>query len=111
RTTSVTSFEAAPTMAYRINDWLSVGAAVRAQYLKVRYFSAAPLAGFPSAGLEGDSFGVGYSLGATLTPAPGTAIGIGFRSALQQDLEGDFIVAGRALSPIKSRVVLPETVS
>jgi len=111
RTTSVLSYEAAPTLAYRINDWLSVGAAVRAQYFKVRYFSATPLAGFPSAGLEGDSFGVGYSLGATLTPAPGTTIGIGFRSALQQDLEGDFIVAGRALTPIKARIVLPETLS
>jgi long-chain fatty acid transport protein len=114
RTTSVFSLEAQPTIAYKVNDWLSVGAGVRAQYLKVRYFSAigpsplfpSPFA--PSAGLEGDSWGIGYSLGATLTPAAGTTIGIGFRSAVQQDLEGEFQYAG---VPIKSRVVLPESVS
>lgn len=117
RTTSVFSFEAAPTLAYKVNDWLSVGAAVRAQYFKVRYFSAtgpsplSPSPFSPSAGLEGDSFGIGYSLGATLTPAAGTTIGIGFRSAVEQDLDGDFLVAGRALAPIRSRIVLPETVS
>lgn len=111
RTTSVRSYEAAPTVAYRVNDWLSVGAAVRAQYFNVRYFSATALPGFPSAGLEGDSFGIGYSLGATLTPFAGTTIGIGFRSAVQQDLEGDFLVSGRAVTPIEARVVLPESIS
>ncbi len=114
RTTSVFSLEAGPTVAYKVNDWLSVGAAVRGQYFKVRYFSAigpspvfpSPFA--PSAGLEGDSFGVGYSLGATLTPAAGTTIGIGFRSAVQHDLDGEFQYAG---VPISARIVLPETVS
>ena len=99
-----------PTIAYKVNDWLSVGAGVRAQYFKVRYFSAigpsplfpSPFA--PSAGLEGDSWGIGYSLGATLTPAAGTSIGIGFRSAVQQDLEGEFQYSG---VPIKVALVLP----
>lgn len=117
RTTSVTSFDVAPTVAYRVNDWLSVGASVRGQYFKVRYFSAiGPSPDFPSpfapsAGLEGDSFGIGYSLGATLTPAPGTTIGLGFRSGIEHDIEGDFLVAGRSVSPIKSRIVVPEIVS
>lgn len=114
RTTSVFSLEAQPTIAYKVNDWLSVGAGVRAQYFKVRYFSAigpspvfpSPFA--PSAGLEGDSWGIGYSLGATVTPAVGTSIGIGFRSAVQQDIDGDFQYVG---IPIKSRVVLPESLS
>ncbi len=114
RTTSVFSLEAQPTIAYKVNDWLSVGAGVRAQYFKVRYFSAigpspvfpSPFA--PSAGLEGDSWGIGYSLGATLTPAAGTSIGLGFRSAVQQDIDGEFQYAG---VPIKSRVVLPEMLS
>jgi long-chain fatty acid transport protein len=114
RTTSVVSYEAAPSIAYKVNDWLSVGASVRAQYFKVRYFSAIgpsptfPAPGAPSAGLEGDSFGIGYSLGATFTPAAGTTIGIGFRSAIQQDLEGEFEYAG---IPIRSRIMLPESVS
>jgi long-chain fatty acid transport protein len=114
RTTSVFSLEAAPTVGYKVNDWLSVGAGVRAQYLKVRYFSAIgpspffPSPNAPSAGLEGDSFGIGYSLGATLTPSAGTSIGIGFRSAVAHDLEGEFQYAG---IPIKAHIVLPESVS
>jgi len=112
RTTSVISYEVAPTVAYKVNDWLSLGASVRGQYFKVRYFSAISPAPFaPSAGLEGDSFGIGYSLGATLTPAPGTTIGIGFRSAVEHDLDGDFRVAGTRVTPIRSHIMLPETVS
>ena len=114
RTTSILSFEAMPTVGYKVNDWLSVGAGVRVQYLKVRYFSAigptptnpSPFAA--SAGLEGDSYGVGYSLGATVTPFSGTSIGVGFRSAVDHDLEGSFKYFG---VPIKASLTLPESVS
>jgi len=114
RTTSIFSLEAMPTVGYKVNDWLSVGAGLRAQYLKVRYFSAtgpspanpSPFAG--SAGLEGDSYGFGYSLGATLTPFAGTSIGIGYRSGVEHDLEGSFKYFG---VPIKVSLMLPESVS
>lgn len=114
RTTSVFSLEAMPTIGYKVNDWLSVGAGVRAQYFKVRYFSAVgptPTAPSPfaaSAGLEGDSVGFGYSLGATLTPFAGTSIGIGFRSAVEHELDGNFQYFG---VPIRANLVLPESVS
>ncbi|WP_112663526.1 OmpP1/FadL family transporter [Microvirga flavescens] len=114
RTTQVVSFEAMPTIGYKVNDWLSIGAGVRAQYFHVRYFSAtgptltspSPLAA--SAGLDGDSWGFGYSLGATLTPFAGTTIGIGFRSGIEQKLDGQFEHFG---IPIKANLVLPESVS
>jgi long-chain fatty acid transport protein len=114
RTTSVFSLEAQPTIGYKVNDWLSIGAGVRGQYLKVRYFSAVgptatnPNPFVPSAGLEGDSFGIGYSLGATLTPFAGTSIGIGFRSAVEHELDGEFQYFG---VPIKANLILPESVS
>ena len=114
RTTSVLSLEAEPTVGYKINDWLSVGAGIRATYLKVRYFSAiGPTLANPSpfaasAGLEGDHVGWGYSLGATLTPFSGTSIGIGFRSAIDEELDGEFQHFG---IPITAKVVLPEMVS
>ncbi|MCB8820867.1 OmpP1/FadL family transporter [Microvirga rosea] len=109
RTTSVFSYEAMPTVGYKVNDWLSVGAGLRAQYFKVRYFSATSASPFaPSAGLEGDSWGFGYALGATLTPFAGTSIGIGFRSSVEQKLEGNFQYFG---VPIKANLVLPESVS
>ncbi|WP_210490814.1 OmpP1/FadL family transporter [Microvirga antarctica] len=114
RTTSIFSLEAMPTIGYKVNDWLSVGAGVRVQYLKVRYFSAvgpspanpSPLAA--SAGLEGDNVGFGYSLGATFTPFSGTEIGVGFRSAVEHKLDGSFQYFG---VPIQANLMLPESVS
>lgn len=109
RTTEVFSLEAAPTVGFKVNDWLSVGASIRGQYFDVRYFSAAGAGPFaPSAGLEGDSFGIGYAVGATLTPWAGTSIGIGFRSAVEHRLEGSFKPTG---IPIRANIVLPESVS
>jgi long-chain fatty acid transport protein len=114
RTTSVLSYEVEPTIAYKVNDWLSVGGGVRGMYFKVRYFSAiGPTLANPSpfaasAGLDGDSIGFGYSLGATLTPFSGTSIGVGFRSAVEQELTGKFQYFG---VPIKADIILPEMVS
>jgi len=112
RTTAVKTYEAQPTLGFRVNDWLSLGVGVRAQYFDVRYKSATggaaaftPFA--PTGGLEGDSFGIGYSLGATLTPFAGTEIGIGFRSGIDHELEGEL----NFLLPIRARVVLPESVT
>jgi len=112
RTTSVTSYEAEPTIGYKVNDWLSIGAGVRVQYLDVRYKSATGgVAAFtpwaPTGGLQGDSVGIGYSVGATLTPFAGTELGIGFRSAIHHDIDGEL----NHLLPIKANIVLPETVT
>ncbi|MEJ1935936.1 outer membrane protein transport protein, partial [Nostoc sp. NIES-2111] len=86
-TTHVSSLEITPTVAYKINDWLSVGAGLQVEYFKARYTSAlanpfAPVVDWPTVGLDGDSWGIGYTLGATLTPVAGTTIGLGFRSAV-----------------------------
>ena len=121
--TKVTSFEIAPSLGWRLNDWLSVGGGVRAVYFKARYTTAFPfpgrsIAGDPVIGLDGDSWGVGYSLGATVTPLPGTEIGIGFRSAVKQRLDGNFF-GGRQIvalnpaavladGPFKANAMLPE---
>jgi long-chain fatty acid transport protein len=112
RTTSVVTYEADPTIGLKVNDWLSVGAGLRFQHFDVTYKSATggPLAftpGAPTGGLRGESFGFGYTLGATLTPFSGTQIGIGFRSAIDHELEGEL----NHLLPIKAKVVLPETVT
>ena len=104
-----------PTIGYKVNDWLSIGAGARVQYFKVRYFSAiGPTLANPSpfaasAGLDGDDFGFGYSVGATLTPFAGTSIGIGYRSAVEQDLDGAFPVFRRADHARSS--MLPESIS
>ena len=105
-----------PTVGYKVNDWLSIGAGLALQYFKVRYFSAVgpspanPSPCAASAILEGDSYGFGFTLGATLTPFAGTTIGIGFRSAVEHELEGPFQLR-RALSRSRRTSMLPESVT
>ena len=89
-----------PTVAWKINNWLSVGAAAQIQYFKVRLDSAFPGSGtttFPllapigpdELSLRGDSWGYGYTLGATITPTPWTTIGVGYRSEVDQKTSGN----------------------
>jgi long-chain fatty acid transport protein len=102
----VLSVVAQPTIAWRATPWLSVGAGVQLQYLRSETTTAidfgaidAALAGGAFGGTPGqddgrlrstiDGFAAGFSVGALLTPAPGTRIGVGYRSAVTQPLDGD----------------------
>src|SRR5215213_2992357 len=70
--------------------------------------AVSPLA--PSGRLTGDDVGVGYTLGATLTPWAGTEIGVGFRSSIHHELEGKITPALGIVEPVRAPVNLPEIV-
>lgn len=80
-TAKVFTANVAPTIAYRFNDWLSLGANVQVQYIDARLNSEVT-------DLSGDDVGFGFGLGASFTPVEGTEIGIGFRSATTHTLKG-----------------------
>jgi long-chain fatty acid transport protein len=84
--TDMKSYNAAPTLAYKINDMISVAVGVQVQYMKASYAVAAP--GFGMAYIDGSGYSYGYTLGAIITPTPTTKIGIGYRSALNQKIDG-----------------------
>jgi long-chain fatty acid transport protein len=114
RSSRVFSFNATPSIAYRINDWISVGAGLQIQYFKTRLNSALPLgapAAFPSFGLEGDNIGVGFTAGVTLTPMVGTTIGLGYRSSIEHGLTGEAGAAGVGVTPIKATIDTPDMVT
>ena len=92
RTSEVRSTAINPTIAFKVNDMLSFGVGVQAMHFKVRLNSAQGiLPGAANAALKGESWGWGFTLGATLTPIDGTEIGIGYRSQVKQNLTGTFI--------------------
>lgn len=99
-----------PTVAYRVNDKLSIGGGVEAQYIKATLTSAVDfgticLGSLPAATcsalrlspqgadgharLTGDDWGYGYTLGALFEPIKSTRIGLSFRSKVDHTLEGD----------------------
>ncbi len=53
------SLAATPTIGYKVNDWLSIGAGVTVQYLDVTLRSVAP--GPTPVSLSGDAFGFGFT--------------------------------------------------
>ena len=108
-TSRANSTEVTPSLAYQINDQLSVGIGVRLMAFKAVYKSYV-FSTLRNGGIEGDSTGVGASAGLTFKPDNKTEIGIGYRSIVQQDLTGSFSnPANGAIDPIKMRVILPET--
>ena len=117
RSSRVTSFNATPSIAYKFNDWISVGVGLQVQYFKTRLNSALPLtanpATYPSLGIEGDSVGVGFTAGVTLTPMAGTTIGLGYRSSVRHELNGTSGAASplTPLTPTRATIDTPDVVT
>jgi len=97
-----------PTVAYRINDNISVGFGVDVQYMRVKlqneidfgsicfgFIGPVPCTGMSlipqgadgGATVEGDSIGYGWNAG-VLVENGGTRLGIAYRSKVSHDLEG-----------------------
>ncbi len=108
-TSKIFSVNATPTVAYRFNDFISIGAGLQIQYFKATLKSATGL-GFPAPAqnviLKGHDTTVGYTLGATITPFKGTNIGIGYRSGHDNTLEGSFATPA-SVTKIKAPANLP----
>jgi long-chain fatty acid transport protein len=109
-TSKLATINIQPTIAYRINEQLAVGAGIQAQYIKATLtnaldFGTICLGSLPAATcgalglspqgadghirLTGEDWGVGFSLGAMFEPIKSTRIGLGFRSAVDHTLSGD----------------------
>lgn len=113
---TVRSVNIAPTVGFKINDWISIGAALQIQYLQVDLKQALGVTATANAlQLRGDDYQLGYRLGVTLTPFQGTNIGIGYRSGFDHDLRGQarlfvnapVVGAARIVTPVRLNVPLP----
>jgi len=126
RSSEVFSVNVNPAVAYQINDMFAVGLGVQAQYLQVRLKSAYPFStSAQTTEFKGEGYGVGVTAGLTFKPWESTEIGVGFRSAVANNLDGSYInpggrffVSGVGLvsfsgnsAGIEATVVTPETVT
>jgi len=107
-----------PSVAYALNNWISLGFGVQLQYgdallNKGISIGAAP---FPDFTLSGTGWGYGVTAGVTLTPTPATTIGLGYRSALNQKISGNQTVTGvlaglSTQGAVNTTLKLPDMVS
>lgn len=116
---AVLTSNANPSIAYKINDQLSVGGGLNFQWFQATLSQAVNQSVLGAAdGLarfKGDSWGFGWNVGALLKPLPGTQVGLTYRSKVTQKLHGDLdftsispVLAGALVSgPATLAVSLP----
>lgn len=96
----ITALVINPTLAYKINDQLSIGLGISATHVEAELGTSVPAvisaavgglvpANAAIAKMEGDDWGYGYNLGIYWTPTDSTSIGASYRSTTRFTLEGD----------------------
>ena len=93
-----------PTLAYKITPELSIGVGAQVEYLRVRLNS-------DLRSVDADSWGAGATVGILWQPSPATSIGLGYRSAVTQDLAGTYAPRGVAGYEATASVTLPDEVT
>lgn len=93
-TTTLRSYMFTPSIAYKFSETLSFGFGIQAQFAKTRLMSNGappPVAVGPLLGLKGEGWGFGVTAGLTWQPWAGTSIGLGYRSRINQEIDGRFV--------------------
>ena len=120
RSSRIFSLAFNPVVGFKVNDWLSVAAGPSIEYFRLTLRQAVPVPGvfpalYPSGFIKGESWAVGFTAGATITPAAGTVIGIGYRSSVHHDIEGSIGFPDPrqaiALGQVRANLNTPEKVS
>jgi long-chain fatty acid transport protein len=80
-----------PNVAYRVNDWLSLGAGAMVMYADIDYELAAPIpaGGEAQVKVDGNDIAFGYNFGALLELSRQTRVGVIYVSKVEPDFEGD----------------------
>jgi long-chain fatty acid transport protein len=112
--THLRTYNIAPSFAYRFSDMVSVGFGIQAQYADASLTRGVTLGGptFLLANIAGTGWAYGFTAGITVTPTPATTLGVGYRSSLNQKINGTMAVPG--LLPtvnVSTTLNLPDTVS
>ncbi len=115
RTSHLFTVNVNPTIAYRVSPAITVGVGAQMMYASGQFKFAALGGGgalIPgSAGFEGNDLAFGATAGINFAPAPGTNIGLGYRSRMTEKLEGTFFSPVAAPTNGTVDVKLPDIVT
>lgn len=100
-----------PSVAYKINDRVSVGGGVSVQKIEAELSSFAGGAGVST--LSADDVGYGFNLGLMAQVTPATRLGVSYRSSIKYDLEGTatFSAAPAGNSNVAADLEVPDSFS
>ncbi len=103
-TSDVQTVNINPALSFKLNDKVSIGAGLNAQYITAKLTNKVNYSGIfaqatsgamiapgieGSAKVEGDDWSWGYNLGVLFSPDKETRVGINYRSKVKYTLEGD----------------------
>ena len=119
-TSTILTFDINPNVAWKVNDFLSVGGGISLQYAKAK-LGARLLneAGYNvgNGKINADSWDWGWNFGAMLTLSEKLRVGLSYRSSITHDAEGDFDYEPNSIIPLpaktfdsKATVKTPDTV-
>lgn len=86
------TFDMNPSIAYKVSDFISVGAGVSVQYAKAELgmrMDAVPGMGMAHGKVEADSWDWGYNFGVMISPTDKLRFGLAYRSAIKHEADGD----------------------
>ncbi len=110
-TSKVTAVTVTPMAAYKATDKLSIGAGVQLQYMKAKLTNSASGFGVEHVRLQGDTFDIGYQLGALYDFNENTRIGLGYRSEVKHKLKGEIKSDTSALGVPQVSALLNQDIS
>lgn len=100
-----------PSVAYRVNEQLSLGFGVDYVDSKIEFTQATPYVGAPVGRLKGDGRAWGYNAGLMYQFDPATRLGVSYRSKVKVDLDGTQTVTGLIDRSITASIETPDTLS
>jgi long-chain fatty acid transport protein len=99
-----------PSVAYRVNDWLSVGAGPIIAYgeLELKIGIPSPPAPVESqAKVDGDDWAYGFSAGVLIEPSERLRFGVVYRSEIEPEFSGDLDISPLPIPTLASDLELP----
>lgn len=92
---TILTFDINPNIAWKVNDYFSVGGGISLQYAKAKLAESTPIG---NAKIDADSWDWGWNVGLMLQPADSLRFGLSYRSAITHDAEGDFDFEANAVA-------------
>ena len=104
--TELRTYNFNPTVAVRIAPGLTIGAGVQIQTAEGAFRFASGYPTGPTTEVEGNGWGFGGTAGIIYQMSPSTTIGVGYRSQIDQDIDGHISTAGVPIYTHATKVTL-----
>jgi long-chain fatty acid transport protein len=97
---SLLTMSVSPTLAYRVNDWLSVGGGPIITYGRLEWDLKVPVPGEPKAKIDVDDVRAAARAGIFLKPHEDLDVGVYYQSETELQLDGDVDIPAPAIGSV-----------